>query len=167
MIHLYCGDGKGKTTAAMGLIARALGRDRKVVLVQFLKGSKTGEIMFFSKCDNLEILRSKKVMKFSFQMTDEEKDNARNGHNAMLKEALLLEYDMLVLDEAMGAIGSGLLDSQILKDAIINFSEEKELVMTGRDPEKFFVEHADYVSEIKCIKHPYKEGVLAREGVEF
>ncbi len=167
MIHLYCGDGKGKTTAAMGLIARALGREKKVVLVQFLKSWETGEVLFFQKEENITIMRGKDCKKFSFQMTQEEKDSLKEQHTVLLKEAMALECDMLVLDEAMATYNGDMLDKQLLQNLVSGWSEEKELVLTGRDPDSFFVEKADYVSEICCKKHPYTKGVKARNGVEF
>ncbi len=167
MIHVYCGDGKGKTTAAMGLIARALGRGRKVVLVQFLKSWETGEILFLEKQDNITILRSKDTMKFTFNMDDNEKLTAKQGHDKMLEQALQIDCDLLVLDEVMSAYNTKLLDESIVKSAVENWDKEKELVLTGRSPEEFFVSHADYVTEMKCVKHPYTQGTLAREGVEF
>ncbi len=167
MIHLYCGDGKGKTTAAMGLIIRALGRGKKVVLAQFLKSWETGEVLLLKDMENITILRGKDCKKFSFQMNDEEKENLKKQHTQLLQEAINLECDLLVLDEAMGTYNCDLLDRKALCSLVENWDKEKELVMTGRDPDAYFVEKADYVSEIQCRKHPYTEGVKAREGIEF
>ncbi len=166
--HLYCGDGKGKTTACMGLILRALGRKRKVVLVQFLKGLPTGEIDILSKEDNIKILRAVEVKKFTFQMTDEEKKEVRESHDELLKQALEIPCDLLVLDEAISTYNLELVDRDLLKSALTHRKEGKEIVLTGRDPDEYFLENCDYVTEMKCIRHPYDtSGLSAREGIEY
>ncbi len=167
MIHLYCGDGKGKTTAAIGLVVRALGRGKKVVLLQFLKSWETGEVLFLQREENLQILRGKDSQKFSFQMTKEEKATLLEAHTQLLREALEMPCDMLVLDEAMAAYNLNLLDKELLQTAVEGWGKDKELVLTGRDPQPFFLERADYVSEMMCRKHPFEAGVPARKGVEF
>ncbi len=165
--HLYCGDGKGKTTASMGLILRALGRNRKVVLVQFLKGLPTGEINILSQQKNIEILRAVEVKKFTFQMTDDEKKSVKESHDLLLKEALAIPCDLLVLDESISTYNLELVDRELLRSALKHREDGKEIVLTGRDPDDYFLQNCDYVSEIKCIKHPYDTGLNAREGVEY
>ncbi len=167
MIHIYCGDGKGKTTAATGLILRALGTGKKVVLVRFLKSGRSGEVTALRNLQNIEIIESSATKKFTFQMNDDEKRIALCAQDNMLKSALECEYDMLVLDEVMGAWSCNMINKELLKSTVDNFDADKELVMTGRDPHEYFVDRADYVSQIKCIKHPYTKGTPAREGVEF
>ncbi len=167
MIHIYCGDGKGKTTASIGLIVRALGRGKKVVLAQFLKSWETGEVLCLQNMENITVLRAKNCNKFSFQMNDEEKQSLKKQHTKLLEEAKSLPCDLLVLDEAMGSYNGDLLDQEALRSLVESWDTDKELVMTGRDPDAFFIEKADYVSEIQCCKHPYTKGCKAREGVEF
>ena len=164
-IQLYYGDGKGKTTAAVGQAVRAAGAGMTVCFAQFLKSGASSE---------LEALRSLGVRmisgaqdKFAFQMTDAEKEEARLRNEAILDEALLLKDDMLVLDEAMDACRLGLLD----RDRVLALLREKpeglELVITGHEPDQSFLVAADYVTETVCHKHPYQEGVAARRGIEY
>lgn len=165
LIHVYYGDGKGKTTAAIGLSVRAVGANLTVCFAQFMKG----------KSSELEGLRSLGVRmvggaqnKFSFKMSDEEKEQARKRNEAVLDEALLLPSDVLVLDEAMDACRLGFLSRERVVDLIKNKPEGMELIITGHEPDAEFLEHADYVTETVCHKHPYRdEGVKARKGIEY
>ena len=171
LIEIYCGDGKGKTTAALGLILRAAGRDLKVLLCQFLKGRETGELTSLKLLPQVEILRGKALTKFTFQMTAEEKEQVAKEHEVLLHRALTRcqegKFDLLVLDEALGACALKLLD----EPALLNFLKQKpaglEVVLTGRNPSGALLEAADYVSEINKRKHPFDKGILAREGIEY
>ncbi len=165
LVHIYCGDGKGKTTAAMGLIIRALGRGKRVVLVQFLKGWETGELMFLKDAQNLHVLRFDELKKFTFNMDLGELEELLQKNNALLKNALEIPCDMLVLDEAMSAYNGGHLEKNLLREVVLQ--RKCEIVLTGRDPDEFFLENADYVTQMTGIKHPYDKGVLAREGIEY
>ncbi|KMT21848.1 cob(I)yrinic acid a,c-diamide adenosyltransferase [Clostridium cylindrosporum] len=170
LVHIYCGDGKGKTTASIGLIIRALGSGMKVVFLQFLKNSPTSELNILSYLDNLTILRGKQGNVFSFSMTDEEKRLSTEIHNNNLKRAIeiamSLQCDMLVLDEVIGAYNRNLVD----KDMLLEFLDRKpstlEVVLTGRGPDANLTDRADYISEIKKIKHPFDMGISARVGIE-
>ena len=170
LIHIYTGDGKGKTTAAMGLILRASGRGLKVILGQFLKGRETGELKTLALLPGVQVFRGKPMMKFSFQMSEEEKADVLQAHNAFLQELARRceeeQTDLLVLDEVIGACGTRLLDEKQL----IRFLQQKpphlEVVMTGRNPSPELLELADYVSEICKRKHPFDKGIPAREGIE-
>lgn len=167
LIHLYYGDGKGKTTAAMGLALRAAGRGLRVVLVQFLKSGDSGELKILRTLPNVTVLSGKGSTKFTFQMSEEEKLAAKVLHETHLREALRLPFDLLVLDEAASAYTAGLLDVKLLEDAIYYRPPNTELVLTGRNPASFMLEAADYVTEMTCRKHPFERGVAAREGIEF
>ena len=170
LIHIYCGDGKGKTTAALGLGLRAWGRGFKVILVQFLKSSASGEIEALSGLENYTILRGKKGSSFSFAMSEEERKETEQMHNENLQIAIELAYanacDLLILDEGIGAVNRQLLDRKMLFHFIRNKPEKLEIVLTGRNPDQEFLELADYVTEMKKIKHPYDQGLGARVGVE-
>ena len=170
LIHLYCGDGKGKTTAALGLAIRAMGSGFRVVFVQFLKGRPTGELSVLDGLPNVTVLRGKEGTSFSFAMTEEEKEKTRFLHTENLKKAIELaasgNCDMLVLDEAVGAYNRGLIDRPLFEEFIRNKPEKLELVLTGRNPEQWLIDSADYVSEIGKVKHPYDRGVPARTGIE-
>lgn len=167
MIHIYCGDGKGKTTASIGLAVRMAGYGKKVLFMQFLKGSYTGELEILQKSENITIMRCDKNYGFFRSMTDSDKENIIKCHNENLEYVLKNtdSFDMIVLDEIFAAYNYDLADKGKVKEIVEKY--KGELVMTGRDPQEWFVERADYVSEIKKIKHPYDKGITAREGIEF
>ncbi len=166
MLHLYCGDGKGKTSAAMGLSLRALGHGKRVVLVQFLKNGTSGELEPLRQL-GATVLTGKQGTKFSFQMTEAEKTACREAHDRILREALSLESDLLILDEFCAACRLKLLDEQLARDAVLLRPENRETVLTGRDPEDWMTEAADYITEMRAVRHPYESGIAAREGVEY
>lgn len=164
-IQVYYGDGKGKTTAAIGLAVRAVGAGLTVCFAQFLKSGQSCE---------LEGLRSLGVRMisgaqegFAFQMDEAQKAKARLRNEAILNEALLLKDDVLVLDEAMDACRLGLLDRDRVLRLLRDKPEGMELVITGHEPDQDFLAAADYVTEALCHKHPYQEGIPARKGIEF
>ncbi|MDD2375382.1 MAG: cob(I)yrinic acid a,c-diamide adenosyltransferase [Eubacteriales bacterium] len=171
LIHLYCGDGKGKTTAAIGLIVRAAGHGRRAMLVQFLKSGLSGEIGPLSKLEGVRIISGQITAKFSNQMDEQERAQTLKLHQEHLQKAVAAaaagELDLLVLDEAMGAITAGLLSRTDLVEFLRHKPAELEVVLTGRNPPEEIMELADYISEMKCLRHPYERGFPAREGVEF
>jgi cob(I)alamin adenosyltransferase len=171
LIHLYHGDGKGKTTAAMGLALRAAGGGFGVWVVQFLKGGASGEISLLERLPNVRVLHDVPGVKFSWQMDDAERASARRTNDGYLAraiaEAAAGACDLLVLDEAVGACGCGLLDEERLLDFMRRKPAGLELVITGRDPSRAMLESADYVTEMKKQRHPYDQGVNCRVGVEF
>lgn len=170
LVHIYCGDGKGKTTAALGLAVRASGRGLRVLLVQFLKSADTGELNVLQNLPGFKIIRGKDGQKFSFAMSAEERAETRLIHNANLQAALdevkTGNCDLLILDEAIGALNRDMLD----REKLIRFIKDKpaglELVLTGRNPDPELLELADYVSEMKKVKHPFDQGIGARDGIE-
>ena len=164
--HLYCGDGKGKTTAAMGLALRALGHGRSVVIVQFLKSGSSGELEPLRRL-GAQVFSGKGCGKFSRQMNEEEKKEAAALHKEHLQLAVSLKPDLLILDEACAALRAGLLEEPLLKQVILDRPEGQEIVVTGRRPAEWMTEAADYITEMKCRRHPFETGLPAREGVEF
>jgi len=165
MLHLYWGNGKGKTTAAMGLALRALGHGQRVVIVQFLKDGTSGEIAPLRAagatvyaCPNA---------KFTWLMDEADKAAAREASARALGQALAEPFDLLVLDEACAALKSGILDEALLRRAVAFAKNGREVVLTGRDPAPWLQEAADYSTEMRAHKHPYADGVAAREGVEY
>lgn len=170
LIHIYCGDGKGKTTASIGLIIRALGSGMKVIFLQMLKNSPTSELKTLESLEGLTVLRGKAGKLFTFSMTEEERKLSREIHNDNLKNAIEKikseNVDMLVIDECIGAYNMDLVDKKLLLDFIDNKPEHLEVVLTGRNPSEELINRAHYVSEIKKIKHPYDIGIVAREGIE-
>lgn len=165
MIHLYCGDGKGKTTAAMGLALRALGHEKHVTILQFLKDGSSGEIALLRRCG--ADVHACPNAKFTWLMTADEKAEAREHNNAALRTALTAPFDLLVLDEACAACRTGLVDESLLQQAAALAGQGREVVFTGRNPAAWMLEQADYATEMRAEKHPYNKGVAAREGVEF
>ena len=168
LIHIYCGDGKGKSTAAMGLALRCVGNGGKVLVMQFLKDGKSGEISAL-KSLGAEILPAYPDIKFSFKMTDEEKQKAAAFYANSLEEIKVRakDHDMLILDEILHAVNRGFIPLESLLSFLENKPASLEVVMTGRDPKEELLETADYITEMKKLKHPFDKGVKARKMVEY
>ena len=166
LIHLYCGEGKGKTTAAMGLALRALGHGQRVVIVQFLKSGRSGEAALLEKLGAV-VLSGKPTPKFTHQMTPAEKAETRRLQTAHLARALDLPCDLLVLDEACAACRLGMVEEDLLRAAVLEKPGEREVVLTGRGPAPWMLDAADYITEMQARRHPYEKGIAAREGVEY
>lgn len=170
-IHLYTGDGKGKTTASVGLALRAMGRGRKVTFVQFLKGSESGEILALMQLPSIRVLRNSKDYGFFPSMNKQEREEVFLEHTANLREALLWVQqgacDFLILDEVTAAYTLGALDRSLVDELLRHKPDALELVLTGRDPPEIFLAAADYISDIRKIKHPFDNGQCAREGIEY
>lgn len=170
LIHIYCGDGKGKTTAAIGLAVRCAGRGNKVLLVQFLKSRDSGELYSLAKLPDIEVMRGKESKKFTFQMNEEEKHALLIEHNKMFEQVLAKikngGYSLLILDEVIGALNAKVFEMPKLIEFLRHKPENLEVVLTGRNPAPELVEIADYVSEMRKVKHPMDKGIMAREGIE-
>lgn len=164
-VHLYCGSGKGKTTAAMGLALRALGQGFRVMVVQFLKNGDSGELEPLRQL-GAEVL-SGKVGGFVRTMTPEERVATRQIHDSYLTRAMEADCDLLILDEACGAVSAKMLDEELLKNLVEQKRGTCEIVLTGRNPAPWMVDLADYMTEMGCIRHPYDRGLTARKGVEY
>ena len=172
LTHVYYGYGKGKTTAALGLALRASGCDKRVVVVQFLKDTKCGELVSLALLPGVTVFRGKSCGKlFVRDMDEAEIEMIRQTHDSNLKTALALqasgECDLLVLDELMDALELGLVDEHAVSGLIKNKPPELELVITGHKPIAWILDAADYVTEMKKIKHPYDRGITGRRGIEF
>lgn len=170
LVHIYCGDGKGKSTAAIGLMVRAAGNGLNVVFAQFLKNWRSGEIESLENIPNIKILRGSKPFPFFEEMTNEQKAEIIEIHNGIFDEVSALcekkLCNVLVLDEIIAAYNYELIDKEKVDTFLKNRDKSIELIMTGRNPAPEFIEMADYVSEVKKIKHPYDRGVQARKGIE-
>ena len=172
LVHLYFGDGKGKTTAALGLALRACGCGKSVVIVQFLKDWKCGELDSLALIPGITVLRGKaQGGVFIHEMSDEEKLATKCIHDDNLKKAIEMQKsgqcDMMILDEVVDAYNLGVLDAGLFNGLLDNKPESLELVMTGHGPDASLLERADYVTELVKRKHPFDNGVAARRGVEF
>lgn len=170
-VQVYTGNGKGKTTAAMGLAFRAAGDGMKVKVVQFLKSWKTGELEAAKKFNNLEILRFEKVKGFTWELNDEQlaqlKSEVRVGFDFVKKLVKNRECDILILDEIMASISAGFIDEDEIVELIKNKPKDMELILTGRNVPEKIMDKADLITEMREVKHYYKKGVPAREGIEF
>jgi cob(I)alamin adenosyltransferase len=171
LIHLYTGDGKGKTTAALGLLLRAVGHGMRVVLVQLLKGRDTGELHALQHLPGVTVLRH--TREFGFFKSAGERDKAEiiRQNNANVSEASRLVHeglcDLLILDEICAAYQNEALDTALADKLIFEKPACLELVLTGRNAPPRFAEAADYLTEFVKRKHPYDGGIMAREGIEF
>lgn len=171
LIEVYCGDGKGKTTAATGLAVRAAGCGMRVLFVRFLKNEHSGELVVLDKIPEIDVIHLNREFGFVFRMTEEEKQEAKEVYSNLWQEAVRRaveeEYDMLVADEFMAAYRYEFIDHVHALDFLKNKPGKLEVVLTGRDPAPEIQELAEYISEVKKIKHPFEQGVPARRGIEF
>src|SRR3989339_170223 len=173
-IQVYTGDGKGKTTAALGLTMRALGRGWNVLIVLFTKGGDNyGELYSFrglspNLMDHLTIVQAglNRIV-YADNMTEEDQLEITNGWEVAKKGAKSGKYQLIVLDEANIAIELGMIDLEDMKDFLRNKPPELEVVLTGRHAHPEIIEMAHLVSEIKPVKHYWDVGVPARQGIEF
>ncbi len=163
-IHVYTGNGKGKTSAALGLCLRAAGRGLKCCFIQFIKGKKTGEMEAIKKLENIEFIQTGRH-DYDFNVTEEDYKRARKGLEIAHKK--LKEFDVVVLDEINVAVHLGLIGKEELLNLIRNKPEKVELILTGRFAKREIVEIADYVTEFQLIKHPFYRGESAREGIDY
>ena len=171
MKHIYYGDGKGKTTATIGLAVRAAGSKMKVLFVQFLKTEFSGERHILSHTENVTLTFCPLELKFTFDMDDKEKAQAAKIFKGIFDNAvttaLTEKYDMVVLDEVFEAINAHMLSESEVYEFITNAPSSMEIVMTGHNPPQKFMDCADYITEFKKIKHPYDRGITGRIGIEF
>lgn len=171
LIHLYHGEGKGKTTAAIGLAIRAAGAGRRVAFVQFMKGNDSSEQNILESIERVTVLRSPKDFGFYKQMSEQDKAELREIHDNLLKQVItgasIGKFDVVIMDEVTYAYEWNLLNRQQLEEWIEKKPDGLEIVMTGRNPALFMLEKADYISNIMCQRHPYEKGVVARKGIEF
>lgn len=167
LISIYTGDGKGKTTAALGSALRAAGQGLKVIVIQFVKGDPDcGEHLFASKHHLFDIVQLTRGN--SFTMPQEELRTAARNSFEYAKEVLGSgEYQMVILDEILIAIDKGLLDTSEVIDLIKRKPDSVELVLTGRGAPAELIRRADLVTEMRLVKHPLNKGIPARRGIEY
>lgn len=169
MMHIYCGDGKGKTTAAFGLALRAAGRGRRVIVAQFLKGEDSGERRSMEYVPHVLLLPLPEQIKFVFQMNPVERAECESDCCKLLRDAVTLaEKDSLVLlDEVLGGLEAGILRLEDVLSGLDELPGGCEVVLTGRNAPQELLDRADYITEMKPRRHPYEKGVSAREGIEY
>ncbi|MDO5377810.1 MAG: cob(I)yrinic acid a,c-diamide adenosyltransferase [Clostridia bacterium] len=171
-LHVYTGDGKGKTTAAMGLALRSLGHGRRVLIAQFLKDGRSGELTALSALPGAAVFEAEPIEGFVFQMTPEAYARAQQTQRAQaqaLCERIRRDApDLIVLDELSVALHVGMIDEAAARELIGAALCAGETVVTGRNAPDWLCEMADYVSVIRAQKHPFDaQGLPAREGVEW
>lgn len=169
MVQLFTGNGKGKTSAALGAVLRALGHGMKVFIVFFMKGNYPyGEFSTLSRLSNVD------VASFGFRrrtdlanLKPEEIEQAKLALSAARQAMLSGNYDLVVLDEVNVAVNFKLIDvDEVIK--LVNDKPPKvELILTGRYADARLIELADLVTEMVKLKHPYDKGVMARKGIEY
>ncbi len=173
LIHIYTGEGKGKTTAAIGLAVRAAGHGRRVLFIQFFKedGAASGEKEVFRKSiPEIELIRSNvRHPIFTRGRTDKSKVQKAIRDTFELAKAKVTgaAFDLLVLDEINSVIRGGWISLQEVVDFLEGKPESLEVVLTGRDAHVELVKMADYVTEMLKIKHPFDNGVKARRSIEY
>lgn len=169
MLHMYQGDGKGKTTAAFGLALRELAYQKNVLIIQFLKNGTSGEMKAIAMFDHVTQYANERIEKFYFQMNDKEKEVFAQDQQQLWKhfKEEYTSYDYIVLDEILDVIQLGLLQDDEVVQVLKAASKQKEIVVTGRKGSNNLTELCDYHTEMLAHKHPYQQGVAARVGVEF
>lgn len=171
LVHVYCGDGKGKTSAAIGLAVRAAGSGLRVLFARFLKTEDSGELSVLDQVDGIDVIRMPRSYGFFPMLDDRERAEACAMYGELwervVADAVGGAYDVLVIDEFMAACSLGL----IAQGEALAFLRDRpaglEVVLTGRDPSSELLELADYVSEIRKVRHPFDRGVKARRGIEY
>ena len=171
LVIVYTGDGKGKTTAALGLALRAYGNNLKILILQFIKGAQNyGEL---EAIERLRETRDNIVIKqcgegFTKRGNEElHKKAAKDALNEAKNALLSKKWDMIILDEILYSVKFGLISEDELFSLIDLKDENTHLVLTGRGASDKLIEKADLVSEIKCLKHPFQSGIKAQAGIEF
>ena len=167
MLHIYHGDGKGKSTAAMGLALRMAGRGKRVVIAQFLKCEDSGERLALAQKPGVVLLPLPDCLPFTVQLTEEQRQEERERYAGMLArlEELAPQADLLVLDEVCDAVDAGLVALDDILSLLDGYSGEA--VLTGRQGQEELLSRADYVTRMRKEKHPFDRGVEARKGVEW
>ena len=166
LVQVYTGNGKGKTTAAIGQAIRALGRGYQVCFIQFFKRPVSGEVKILKSFPNLKLLHP-----LPFYPTEKNRNFLKKKIKVVLpgiSEIIKSEsYDLVILDEINIALRNELLKEKDILDLLKNRPKSVELILTGRGATEEIIKMADLVTETKEIKHPLKKGVKAREGIEY
>ncbi|MBN2557458.1 MAG: cob(I)yrinic acid a,c-diamide adenosyltransferase [Clostridia bacterium] len=171
LVHIYTGNGKGKTTACVGLALRMAGSGGKVLYSFMQKGFESSEIRMLRSIDGIDVYQVCTIKKFSHLLNEDERAEYRKQHEEGLieisKRCMTGGYDMVVIDEAIGAVNEKALGI----DELLTFIKEKppgcEVVLSGRNAPVELIETADYVSEIIPVRHPFEKGISGRKGIEF
>jgi cob(I)alamin adenosyltransferase len=166
-IHLYTGNGKGKTTAAIGLAIRAVGAGKKVFIAQFVKGMHYGELESLKRFPEIEIHQYGLTCFIENKPTKEDIDAARKGLKKVSEILSSKKFDVIILDEICIALYYQLFNLEEVKNIINTKNQTAEIILTGRYASIELIGMADLVTEMKEIKHYYTKGIKAREGIEY
>lgn len=171
LIHIYEGDGKGKTSAGVGLAVRCAGSGQKVLYTQFLKTDDSSELSVLEGLENIHLVRCTETFGFVFRMTPETRKEARAFYTDHFRKVAAMAREegvrMLVMDELIASYNLDMVDQGEVLDFLKNKPQELEVVLTGRDPAPELCELADYISRIVKVKHPFDKGIPARKGIEM
>ena len=171
LMHIYHGDGKGKTTAAVGLAVRAAGAGMRVAFIQFMKDGTSAELDVLKRIERIEVYAIKNTYGFTWNMSEDNRIHLRMQNDkavkAMIKAVKEELYEMLVVDEMMSAYQGGFVDKTSVLELMQLCKGTIELVFTGRNPAKEILDRADYITEMKNERHPYEKGIIARVGIEL
>jgi cob(I)alamin adenosyltransferase len=168
MIQVYTGEGKGKTTAALGLALRALGRGKKVCLVQFMKKGDFGEIKALKKLKNITVRQFGRRSFVNLIKPDNTDRQAAKKGLVFVRQAISRrQFDMIILDEINVAVRFGLIAEEAVLAVLKGLPLSTEIVLTGRGASAKMMKRADLVTEMKAVKHYYPRGVKARKGIEY
>ena len=170
MIQTYFGNGKGKTTAAIGAAIRCVGCCKKVLFVQFLKNNDSAEFNVLSEIKSLDVLYSDERYELYDNLNKGRTPALTKAYNKLLFEDVKRKadtYQMIILDEILDAAQYGYIDEDELLKLLAELKAHSEIILTGHSLTERIADVSDYISEIKEISHPYTKGVLPREGIEF
>lgn len=169
LVQVFTGDGKGKTSAAVGTVVRAVGHGLRVYIAFFMKGDYPyGEYETLSTLPNVTVAQfGQREFVDPNNVKPEERKQAEDALSAARQAMLSGKYDLLVLDEVNVAVGWKLIDTEKLVKLIEDKPKDVELILTGRYADARIIELADLVTEMKKIKHPYDKGISARKGIEY
>ena len=167
-IIIHTGDGKGKTTAALGTVFRALGHGQKVCVIQFIKGQgKYGERILAEKLENLDWHICGKGFVFKKENVEEDRKIAEEGFRLAAEIIVSDRYDLVVLDELTYLPALDFLAAEKIVETLRTKPEQLNIIVTGRKAPPELVEIADTVSEVRVVKHAYQQGIKAQKGIEF
>lgn len=170
LVHVYTGDGKGKTTAAWGLALRALGRGKSVAVVQFLKSLPSGEVLAV-KCfgDQVRVLGETRPYDphLDQSKSEELREDSRQNFNTARDVTVSRRYDLVILDEINVVLRYGFVTPEEMLDLLARRPKTVDVVLTGRYAPGWLIDVADLVTEMATVKHPAEAGAKARIGIEF
>ncbi len=171
MVHIYYGSGKGKTTAALGIILRALNYNHKICIIKFFKPQNiSGEDKALKKYKNIKLIFSKYPHPQFIKNNDQNKREAEAYQHSLFKEAekiIQQNYNIVVLDEILDLVKAGIIKTEDITGLIKSKNKNIELILTGHYINKTLIKDADLVTEMKKVKHYYDKGHPAKKGVEY